>query len=309
MTYVIAVALYTDFARHIESLVELKQSSLVRRLLNDNDFLQKHAYELVKRGQDCLHRLVTTMEIISLLQEYIPNKSRVPWSKLYLKGMAGDLRNSPIIQAIISSVRKLASNVMYELLGKVQLSEYELPRIQADLDNLIHQSSATHQILRSEYDIHHETLRTTVVAQKVQLSKHKSTLSKQDTAYTKIVDRIHAALTQYFDMCLTQPKKLPLHEIFLYDLKMPVRDVFGPQSREVVERALSVPHDYMDCDCCNGIESGLSPTQPATAILYQLYLESGAIINISDLWSAFSTILGQEDDEVEGGSEEKTLSV
>ena len=302
------ITLRTDFVRHIESLLELKQSSVVRQLLNDNDFLQRHVYELVKCGQECLHKLSTALKLISVIQEYVPTKSRVSWSKLYLKGMAGELRDSPIIQGILSSVRKLPSNVMCELLGKVQLSEYELPKLQADLDDLMHQSSA-HQILRSEYDVQHETLRATVVAQKVQLSKHKSTLSKQDAAYTKIVDRIHAALTQCFEMCLSRPKKLPLHEIFLYDLKLPLRDVFVPQPRAAVERALSVPHDYMDCNCCNSMENGLSPTQPATAILYQLYLESGAIINISDLWSAFNTILGHEDDEAEVGNEEETLSV
>ena len=305
----ITITLCTDITRHIENLLELKQSSVVRQLLDDDDFLQTHAYELVHCGQKCLHQLLTALEVISVIQEYIPNKPKVPWSKLYLKGMTGELVDSPMVQGILLSVRKLASDVMCELLGKVQLSEYELPKLRADLDDLIHQSSDAHQMLRSEYDIHHETLRTTIVAQKVQLSRHKSALSKQDAAYTKVVDRIHGALTQCFGAWLSRPKKLPLHEIFFYDLKLPVRDVFTPQPREAVERAMNVPHDYLDCNCCDGLENGLSPTQPATAILYQLYVESGAIINISDLWSAFNTIIGHEDDETEMENEEQPLSV
>jgi origin recognition complex subunit 3 len=43
----------------------------------------------------------------------------------------------------------------------------------------------------------------------------------------------------------------------------------------------------------------LSSTQPATAILYQLYLESGSLVNVSDLWSAFNAIVGEEEDEAE----------
>ena len=49
----------------------------------------------------------------------------------------------------------------------------------------------------------------------------------------------------------------------------------------------------------NMLQSMLSSTQPATAILYQLYLESGSLVNASDLWSAFNAIVGEEEDEVE----------
>ena len=44
----------------------------------------------------------------------------------------------------------------------------------------------------------------------------------------------------------------------------------------------------------NVLQPTLSGTQPATAILYQLYLESGALINVSDLWSAFFAIVGED---------------
>jgi origin recognition complex subunit 3 len=38
----------------------------------------------------------------------------------------------------------------------------------------------------------------------------------------------------------------------------------------------------------------MSPTLPPTALLYRLYLESGALINASDLWSAFAAIMEGE---------------
>lgn len=41
----------------------------------------------------------------------------------------------------------------------------------------------------------------------------------------------------------------------------------------------------------------MSATQPATAVLYQLYLESGALVNVADLWAAFFAILGKKDEE------------
>lgn len=50
------------------------------------------------------------------------------------------------------------------------------------------------------------------------------------------------------------------------------------------------------------VKASLAPTQPATSLLYRLYLESGALISVADLWSAFSAIIGDEDggDEKEG---------
>lgn len=38
------------------------------------------------------------------------------------------------------------------------------------------------------------------------------------------------------------------------------------------------------------------PSEPGTSILYRLYLESGALLNVNDLWSAFQTMVdGNED--------------
>jgi origin recognition complex subunit 3 len=46
------------------------------------------------------------------------------------------------------------------------------------------------------------------------------------------------------------------------------------------------------------VEEGLSSTHPATAILYQSYLEAGSLINMADLWTTFYEITsGGEGDE------------
>jgi origin recognition complex subunit 3 len=141
-----------------------------------------------------------------------------------------------------------------------------------------------------------------VVAQKVHLSKQKSQLSKQDAAYTDILRAFSDQLEAYFNDTLIDFHDLPFHEIFVYDLKSPHREVFTPRPRHAVERALSSPHDYLDCDCCapdkvEGDEATLSSTQPATAVLYQLYLESGSLINVSDLWQAFQAVMNGEKEE------------
>ena len=195
----------------------------------------------------------------------------------------------------------MPSDILANLLSKLStISSLEIHKEQAELSKLLN-SSATESTnpLRSEHDIHHETFRTTVVAQKVSLSKHKAALSKEDTEYSKIINRVDLTLKDYFSQSLIKPKDLCLSEVLIFDPPYRYKQLLSPAPRAVLERALSQPHDYLNCDCCGkkGEESHLSATQPATAILYQLYLESGAIINISDLWNAFRTILSPEEGE------------
>ena len=49
------------------------------------------------------------------------------------------------------------------------------------------------------------------------------------------------------------------------------------------------PFDYLTSSNDPG-NARISAKQPATAILYQLYLESGALVNIHDLWQTFYSV-------------------
>ena len=97
---------------------------------------------------------------------------------------------------------------------------------------------------------------------------------------------------------------------WLYDSRSPLKDVFTPRPRPVMERALSRPHDYLGCNCCQTSEDSIKPTFPPTAILYQLYLETGSLINVADLWTAFYATLGGEEGEGgDGATDERTALV
>jgi origin recognition complex subunit 3 len=222
--------------------------------------------------------------------------------------MSGELQNSALIDDLMLAIKKLPSNLMQKVL--INLTPFpiaDIPQILLDLDNLLAARDPAASPLRSEHDIHHHTLRTTVVAQKVSLSHHTSALSPQDLAYSELVARVSAQLTQFLQTNLIDPRTLFLHEILIYDLKSPHRDVFTPKPRLAIERSLSSPHDYLGCDCCAGLDNALSPSQPPTAVLYQLYLECGAIINVADLWAAFYAVMGNEDSENEEADRERAL--
>ena len=222
--------------------------------------------------------------------------------------MSGKLLTSPILRESLLLIKKMSSENLEELL--VQLSTLEeaipsLPSILSDLETL---TSMHPNPIRSSHEINHQNVKgMTILAQKVELSAHSLTPTHQDKGYSALVDRAHMALHNFFHETLITPQSLFLHEILIYDLKSPHRDVFAPKPRAAVERALSSPHDYLGCECCEDNHGALTGSQPATAVLYQLYLESGSMINMADLWEAFSAVVRTEDEEDEEGEEARVL--
>ncbi|KAK0515982.1 hypothetical protein JMJ35_002016 [Cladonia borealis] len=306
-----AVRNLPSFRRYAQSLISARDYETVRDLLVDDENLNDLLMQGLGISRDAISQLIGAVNALNRIQSLPDCKTKVMWSHLYIRAMSGDLLNSSILEDSLSSMKKLPSDAMHELLNDLLefAPEHELRSLLKDLNKLTNSLADPKISLRSQYDVHHETMRTTVVAQKVSLSKSTSNLSAQDAAYTKIVDRVFEYLQSYFENTLINPQDLFLNEILIYDSKSPHRDVFSPRPRHAIERALSSPHDYLGCECCGGAEEGLSSTQPATAILYKLYLESGSVINTADLWSAFWTIVGEEDSEDEDAERERVLAL
>ena len=298
-----------DPSRYAQTLIEGQEYEELRTLLDDDDSLRDLVVQKIPPSQQALQAISRAVNVLFRAQSSLTLKTQTLWSEMYIRAMSAELAGSAAFEEIMASVKKLPSDTMQDLLDDVaeMLVLHELIEVVMELDQLTNHLADPEVPLRSAYDVHHETLRTTVVAQKVSLSKITSTLSTQDNAYTKIVDRIYAILCTYFEATLINPQELILTEILIFDSKSPHREVFTPKPRFAVERALSSPHDYLGCDCCCGSEGGLSATQPATAILYQLYLESGAVINTADLWSAFWTIVGGDGIEDEEAEQQRAL--
>lgn len=277
----------------------------LKKLLEDDSHLHKALRQNIEASRKALIDITVSARLIRELQLLIPGTQVMPESKLYIQAMSNKLNGSALVRGLLLSIRKAPSNVTEEIAKAITKSglpapfKHQFNEIENELQELVDTHKATERPLRSEDDVQNSTLRTTVVAQKVELSKQKSTLSKQDAAYTTVLRKFTDLLEEYFNAALIDPKSLLFHEVLIYDLKSPHREVFMPRPRHAVERALAAPHDYLDCDCCapgkdDGDEQTLSATQPATAVLYQLYLESGSLINASDLWQAFQAVIGDE---------------
>ncbi|KAF2146603.1 uncharacterized protein K452DRAFT_314852 [Aplosporella prunicola CBS 121167] len=296
-----------SFRRLAEDLVDKGETMTVRDLLESDEVLFQYTVKETREFQSKIRDLIDAVELIGILKGCVPKSSIVSFSSLYVRAVSGELQGSPLVRELLLSVKKSPSDVLSKILSCLNDSALctKVQALQRDLDELLSTAEHPEQPLRSKHDVHNETLRTTIVAQKVELSKQKSKLSKKDTAYSKIVEQLHSTLDEYFKKTLIQPKDYFLHEIVLYDLKSPHVDVFTPRPRFAVERALSAPHDYLNCSCCatskgNGAAGGsLASSQPPVAILYQLYLESGSLINVNDLWLAFNAIINEDDEDEE----------
>jgi origin recognition complex subunit 3 len=302
-----------SFRTWVQSILEKKpDAERVRKLLESDEELLLETKQQIQKGKESLCKLITTLDVIRAIQECLPNTTTSSKSTLFIQAMSCKLRGSAMIKTLLMSVRKAQSNIAIPLMDAVvekasPIFSTDVMAMRCRLDSVFAGMTDKARSLRSADDIGSSTVRTTVVAQKVHLSKQKSQLSVDDSMYTDILREFSNHLESHLNTTLIDPQDLPFHEIFLYDLKSPHREVFTPRPRHAIERALTSPHDYLDCDCCapeNGGDGGdeeatLSSTQPAAAILYQLYLESGSLINISDLWQAFQAVMGGEKEEGE----------
>ncbi|KAB8302266.1 hypothetical protein EYC80_005707 [Monilinia laxa] len=231
---------------------------------------------------------------------------------LYMKASTGSLKNSEVVRSIVDSIKRASLHVFLEAVtslkeaiekGNTELniepwSDIE-PVFYSEIVSICEDASSLSDLeggrsIRSSYN---KSLRTAVISQKVQISQEKSALTKQDKEFTTLVDRLIQAIQDFVDLAKLQDQFLS--EIWLYDLKHPYQDAFTPKPRFVIERALSSPHEYLSCACCDPTKEGALMSHPPTAILYKLFLEAGNIINIFDLWSAFVANLGPEYDEGE----------
>ncbi|KAH3997143.1 hypothetical protein HBI56_126620 [Parastagonospora nodorum] len=307
-----AVRNLPSFRRMIEEKLENGEALNVHVLLETDENLFLEIARSLRNGSQALSTLSHASQVLFSIRAALQMSPTVRFSSIWTRAASGDMAGSPLLRETMLSVKKIPSDKFVELLAAMTSlqGEYfsmELIPFQKELNSLVEKNDASTP-LRTQHDVRNDSLRTTVVAQKVLLSKHKAALSEQDKAYSDLVGRFHDELDAYFASAFIDPQTLFLSEVLIYDLKSPHTEVFQPKPRFAIERALASPHDYLGCECCSGVEgneAALSATQPATAIVYQMYLESGALMNVSDLWQAFNAIAGTGDED----DESKTMAL
>ncbi|KAI8690735.1 hypothetical protein NCS56_00064600 [Fusarium sp. Ph1] len=308
----------SSFREHVEQAVEsgnLEHIQYAKDLLERDDFLTARVEESLANREESIKDF---LRALLMIQETDAQDGE--FSRAYVAAMEDGISFSEESRAI-ESVRRMEINELMGMVrrviailrdGEVDLFlgpatkpahielQDSLTRHLVELEEL--QSRAEEQgiTLRSKYSGQSKVMRTTVIAQRVQLSRDSAALTEEGKQLTRIVDDMTALLTTHVHA--PKPSSLLLSESWLYDSRAPSRDVFVPRPRAVLERSLTRPHDYLSCSCCKPGEQDTAAMLPATALLYRLYLETGSLINVADLWAAFAALVG--DDEAD---ERKTL--
>jgi origin recognition complex subunit 3 len=275
-----------------------------RALLEDDEALKQHIFTALPQTRSSIDRLMSGIDVLHAAKSSI-GRTILPKTSLYVMAISSNLSESATVRDLLLTIKAMSSEMLASLstsvlnLSRVQEDEPELFEGLSDIHNelveLIKSADETGYQLQNKRTVAVNIARSTTVSRRAETDKQKLTMSKGDSAYAKLVSRLYDLLKAYFAARFFDIKSMFLYEVFFFDLETAHADSFNPKPRAVIEAALSQPHDYLDCECCQGENTVLSPNQPPTAILYQLYLESGAQINLQDLWLAFYTIIGNDE--------------
>lgn len=302
-----------SFRLHVESAVEEGNLKHARSLLRDDVYLASERLAALKTTQDWEERLLRSLAL--LVASEVPQEDFIT---LYMNALADgiDLENEDAV--LLESVKRMSADDILSLLQRLtrvlkagdselglkgwadedKETASALSEMAEQVASLQSRAQNSGDPLRSQYNAHSRVLRTTVIAQKVQLSQDESNLTKEDKLFTELIDRLLEVLNT--TISCQAAHTMVLHELWMYESKSPYKDVFIPRPGTIFERALSRPHDYLACACCSTVSSrGNAATLPTASLLYHLYRETGALINVADMWSAFYAIVGEGDAEEE----------
>ncbi|KAH7326553.1 origin recognition complex subunit 3 N-terminus-domain-containing protein [Stachybotrys elegans] len=308
-----AVRNLPSFRDHVEQLVNdgtIEDLQQAKSLIEDDDYLLERITLEITQQRKWREKLVRSLLILKAA-----GAQPGAFSKAYTSAMADGITESHQTH-LTERIRRLNADEVLDVLQKLkslfedgdaalaivpdeeedlELREFTTAQL-THLEQLKAKADEDGTTLRSKYSGQGKVMRTTVIAQKVQLSRDSAALRDEDKQMTDIIDQVTDLLSSR--ILVAAPKTLLFSECWLYDSRLPSRDAFVPRPRAVFERSLTRPHDYLGCECCKGDGSGVQGTSPATAVLYHLYQETGNLINVADLWAAFSTMVGEvEEDE------------
>jgi origin recognition complex subunit 3 len=250
----------------------------IKKLLDSDEFLFDVVIDDLGRSRKALDNMTIAVQALEAARNVVPGLPKMPLSTLYLHGLEGDLQGSPILREFLLSVKKSPSDMMEKMIFAIEpilastpWSE-ELSAISHQLEALLKTTGHSKEPLRSQHDIRHETLRTTVVAQKVALSRQKANISGIEVKYSEILEKFHDQLQRYFEQELKGNKDSYFSEMFIYDIRGPDRSVFTPKTRHAIERALSSPHDYLNCECCRSSKNSMNEEVSGTVEIFHGFL-------------------------------------
>lgn len=231
--HVEAIRNVPSFRRFVERKLADSNIEEVNKLLEDDDHIRIVVAVSAAECRSYAIEVGQALSVLEIARSCQANQTRIPRYELYAKALSGELHsNSPIVRDLLLSMKKMNSGSLLNLLDKIT-AEAQVPYfvenvlpLRESIRALVEQSEgAGKKTLTSEFNVSKSTLRATAVSKRIWLGEQKSSLTKQDTEYSKLVQQVHDATEAYFGVSLKGLQELFLHELFFYDLISPHRDV------------------------------------------------------------------------------------
>ena len=287
-----------------EDLLESDPDTL-RELVDDDKAMMAKARELMTEGQSTwsqhLQAVSALLQLISLLGDSLIALSSFD---LKVECMSGYSTLDVTLQAdIFDAAKRLNSAELAATLTSMR----QQTTSNTTLNSLLELTLDNLESITSDHPDHVLTPQPTTTS----TTPRKPTPRQQ---YTTLLTTFLTRLQSHFESHIINPSTLPLHEILVFDIRSPLSTTFTPRPRFALERALGRPGDYLGCACCATAktkEVTIDHLTPPTSVLWNLWCEAGAIVNIRDLWEAFGAVLlsGQKDDEEVDGADEEIEQV
>lgn len=231
--HVEAIRNVPSFRRFVERKLADDDIAEVRKLLDDDDHVRSVVAISAAKCRSYAVEVGQALSVLEIARSCQANQNHIPRYELYAKALSGELNsNTPLVRDLLLSMKKMNSGSLLNLLDKIT-TELKVPSLtekvaplRESITTLVEQSEgAGKKTLTSEFDISKDTLRATAVSKRIRLGEQKSSLTKQDTEYSKLVQQVHDIVEAYFKTGLKGLQELFLHELFFYDLISPHRDV------------------------------------------------------------------------------------
>ncbi|XP_029656377.1 origin recognition complex subunit 3 isoform X1 [Octopus sinensis] len=136
-----------------------------------------------------------------------------------------------------------------------------------------------------------------------EMDKKKKKLSP----FEKLREEIISYMDSNFRIFLKCPSSIPLHEVFYYDSLPILQDYFTVCPRAAIQKALSQPHSYLKCSCCEADPGVILSSFPDVCVAYKLHLECGRLINLYDWLQSFITVLEDSENKPKRKDQHKVL--
>ncbi|XP_069176347.1 origin recognition complex subunit 3-like [Procambarus clarkii] len=128
----------------------------------------------------------------------------------------------------------------------------------------------------------------------LEIAKKKN---KRPNAYELLRSEVLQLLSNVFELHLQPVNKQPPHEILFFESSSSVKQHLVGMPRAPLTTALSNPHHYLQCECCQLEDpSSVVTTLPDVSVVYKLHLECGRLINLYDWLQAYISVADPEED-------------